>query len=343
MKAVVLRRTGGPEVLAVEEVDQPVPGPTDALVKVLACGVSGHDVAERGGVYRRGVVLPKVPGQEICGDVVAVGDRVGHLSVGDRVANKPWNSCGLCRDCRTGRETSCPDRAQTAHGGYGEYAVLPAETLVRIAPTIDPAVGAILGAAVGVALNAVRDTGRVRLGDTVLVTGASGGVGWSAVQLAALAGARVIARTRSSDKAEALIAAGAHQVLVDGGEEWFRDIGKLTEGRGVDVVIDTVGSRVFTPAFRSLAQHGRYVLVGQLSGEEVSINLARVFFKRAELLGVGSVTRAQIEDVASLVAAGRLQPRIAGTFPLEAIAEAHRMAEDGHQLGRVVVTPGGPR
>jgi acryloyl-coenzyme A reductase len=113
----------------------------------------------------------------------------------------------------------------------------------------------------------------------------------------------------------------------------------LTGGEGVDVVIDTVGSRVFRAAFDSLALHGRYALVGQLVGEEVSINLARIFFKRARLLGVGSVSRAQLEDVIGLAIKGLLRQRVGRVLPLAEIALAHRLVESGEVLGRVVVVP----
>lgn len=341
MRAAVVHGPGGPEVLRLEDVPEPTIGPEDALVRVEGCGVSSHDVVARNGTYRRGIEFPIVLGIEVAGTIEAVGERVSDLEVGDRVASKPWHSCGVCRFCRNGMETSCVRRRSVGEGGYAEYIALPAETLVRVPEGVPPEVAAILGAAAGVALNAVRDVAGARIGEDVLVTGASGGVGSSAVQVARLVGARVIAQTRSEEKRGDLVDAGADEVIVvpDPADDFSSRVKELTGGKGADVVVDTVGSRVFNAAFRSLAMNGRYAVVGQLFGEEVSINLARVFFKRAQLLGVGSVSRTQLEDAARLVAVGRIRPRVARVVPLEEIAEAHRLVEDGSLTGRVVVAP----
>ncbi|MGZ5141244.1 MAG: quinone oxidoreductase family protein [Burkholderiales bacterium] len=197
-----------------------------------------------------------------------------------------------------------------------------------------------LGPGAGVALNAVRDTTHVTLGDSVLVTGATGGVGLPAVTLAKRAGARVVALTRSDAKRQILRDAGADEVIVSPDlNDFAKNVRDATGGEGADVVIDTVGSIVFESAFDSLARHGRYAVVGQLNGDSVSINLARIFFKRAQLLGVGSVSRTQLEDVVALVADGSLRPTIARTMPLREVAEAHRIVEQATAVGRVVLIP----
>jgi len=311
----------------------------EVLVKVAACGVSYRDVVERNGTYRRDVTFPLVMGIELAGTVVEVGAGVTQLSPGDRVCSKAFSSCGNCRYCRSGRETTCRDR-RPVRGGYAEYTALPADAFVRIPDSLAFEVACVLGPGAGVALNAVRDTARTAIGDTVLVTGATGGVGLPAVTLARMAGGRVIAVTRSAGKRGLLVEAGAHAVLIwDGIENFGRQVREMTGGDGADVVIDTVGSRVFDAAFDALAPHGRYAFVGQLFGEEISINPARIFFKRAALLGVGSVSRAQLEVVIQLVAAGDLRPRIAHVLPLDRIAHAHRLVEESSAEGRVVVTP----
>ena len=309
-------------------------------MRVEGCGVSAHDVAARSGTYRRGIEFPVVLGIEIAGIVDEVGEGVIDLEVGDRVASKPWHSCGLCDYCRQGMETSCVRRGPGGHGGYAEFALMPAEALIKVPDGVPPEVAPILGAAAGVALNALRDTCELTIGEDVLITGASGGVGLAAVQLARVMGGRVIAQTRSGEKSAALLEAGADEIIVsDEHPDFHEQVAELTGGKGVEVVIDTVGSRVFTPAFRSLANYGRYAVVGQLQGEEVSINLARIFFKRARLMGVGSVSRRQLADVAALAAQGKITPRVAKVLPLESIAEAHALVEEGSLMGRVVIRP----
>jgi NADPH:quinone reductase-like Zn-dependent oxidoreductase len=226
-------------------------------------------------------------------------------------------------------------------GGYAEYAAVPQDALVRVPGDMPFEVACVLGPGAGVALNAVRDVAHVCLAETVLVTGASGGVGLPAVQLAKLAGARVIAISRSEDKRAALMEAGADAVVVIPPDGRFgQGVKALTEdGEGADVVIDTVGSQVFDAAFDSLAPHGRYALVGQLFGEDIAINPARIFFKRAVLAGVGSVSRAQLQDVIRLTDRGELKPQIGRVLPLSDVAEAHRLVEAAAVFGRVVVTP----
>jgi len=340
MKAAVLHAPGPPSAFTLEDAPMPRVGDDEALVRVRACGVSYKDVLERNGVYRRDMNFPIVIGFEIAGVVEAVGAGITDLAVGDHVCTKAFASCGRCRYCRAGRETTCRQR-RPVRGGYAEYAALPQDTLVKTPADMPFEVACVLGPGAGVALNAVRDTAHVSLGETVLVTGASGGVGLPAVQLAKRSGARVIAVSRGEAKRADLLAAGADEVVTiptDG--DFSKAARALTEdGEGVDVVIDTVGSRVFDAAFDSLAPHGRYAFVGQLFGEEIKINPARIFFKRAVLAGVGSVSRAQLADVIRLTARGELTPRIGKVMPLAEIAEAHRVVEAGAVFGRVVVTP----
>lgn len=339
MIAAVLHEPGPPESFVLEDVARPVPRAGEALVKVEACGVSSRDIVERKGIYRRDVSFPLVMGLEIAGVVTETGPLVRTLRVGDRVCSKAFSSCGQCRFCRSGRESTCRERVPV-RGGYGEFTALPEDTLVRFPETLSFQEACTLGPASGVALNAVRDVARVQLGETVLVTGATGGVGLASVQLARLAGARVIALTRSDRKRAFLEEAGAHDVIVAAeGDQFAPAVHALTHDEGADVVIDTVGSRIFNSCFNSLALHGRFALVGQLHGEETTINPARIFFKRAQILGVGSVSRAQLEDVVKLAAAGHLVPRVGRVMPLDRIAHAHQLVEDGAVLGRVVVTP----
>ncbi len=339
MKAAVLHGAGAPDAFTIEQVPIPVPGPDEVLVRVGACGVSFRDVVERNGTYRRDVTWPAILGLEISGEVVETGTGVRDLAPGDHVCTKAFISCGGCRLCRSGRETTCR-RRQPVKGGYAEYVALPQDAFVRTPADLPFEITCSLGPSAGVALNALRDTARVEIGETVLVTGATGGVGAPSVQIAKAAGARVIAVTRSEAKRDFLIGIGADEVIVAGdGENFAADVRGLTDGAGVDVVVDNVGSRVFNACFDSLAVHGRYALVGQLFGEEVSINPARIFFKRAQILGVGSVSRAQLADVIDLVARGIVTPQVSQILPLEDVARAHELVEGGAVAGRVVLKP----
>jgi NADPH:quinone reductase-like Zn-dependent oxidoreductase len=236
-------------------------------------------------------------------------------------------------------ETSCV-RRRVVHGGYAEKVVFPAEVLVKVPDSLSLDLACMLGASAGVALNAVRDVAKIRIGETILVTGASGGVGRPCVEIARAAGAIVIAVSRSAEKVEPLMAMGAHHVVVaEEGRDYSAQVKELTDGRGVDIVVDNVGSRAFTPSFKSLTLGGRYVMVGQLFREDITINPAFIFFQRAQILGVGSVRRDQLEDVVALTARGVIKPVVAKLFPLEKIAEAHAMVERGDVFGRVLIHP----
>jgi NADPH:quinone reductase-like Zn-dependent oxidoreductase len=306
---------------------------------VAACGVSYRDVVERNGTYRRDVAFPAILGLEISGTVEAAGVAVLELAVGDHVCSKAFVSCGHCRLCRNGRETTCR-RRQPVKGGYAQYVALPQDAFVKVADGIPFEVSCSLGPGAGVALNALRDVAKVQIGEFVLVTGASGGVGVPSVQIAKAAGARVIAVTRSERKTAFLEEIGADHVLVAGdGADFSKEARRLSGGEGVDVVVDNVGSRVFHACFDSLAVHGRYAMVGQLFGEEVSINPARIFFKRARILGVGSVSRSQLEDAIALAARGIVTPQVAEILPLAEVARAHLLVEGGAVSGRVVLRP----
>ena len=338
MRAAVLEAPGRPGAFKLRDVPVPAYGPRDVLVAVRACGVSGRDVAERNGTYKRHVIFPLIIGLEISGVVDAVGSEVTTLKPGDHVATKAFSSCGLCRYCRSGRETSCLNR-QPVRGGYAEFTALPEDAVVKIPDSIPFEEACSLGPAAGVALRAVRDTAKVTIGEQVLVTGAAGGLGVASIQLARLAGARVIALTRSSAKTKMLRDLGADEVVViprDG--KFSQTILALTEGQGVDVVIDNVGSPVFWESFQSLALHGRVAIVGQIVGERVSFNLAHIFFKRAQLLGVGSVSRAQLHDAAMLSAKGLLHSHVDKTMPLEEVVASHELIESGTVSGRIVLT-----
>ncbi|MGE0232802.1 MAG: zinc-binding alcohol dehydrogenase family protein [Flavobacteriaceae bacterium] len=335
----MLNAAGPPDAFVVTEVPVPPVGPDDVLVRVAACGVSYRDVVERNGTYRRDTSFPAILGLEISGAVAEMGADVVDLKVGDHVCTKAFVSCGRCRLCRTGRETGCR-RRQPVRGGYAEFVALPQDAFVRVPERIPFEVSCSLGPGAGVALNALRDTAQVTIGDTVLVTGASGGVGVPSVQIAKASGARVIAVTRSAGKRAFLESIGADEVVIAGdGENFAPAVKELTDGEGVDVVVDNVGSRVFNACFDSLAVHGRYAIVGQLFGEEVSINPARIFFKRARILGVGSVSRAQLADVIALAARGIVTPQVAEIIPLEHVARAHQLVEEGAVAGRVVLQP----
>ena len=346
MRAIVQRATGGVDVLAMEDVVKPRPRARDVIVRIKACGVCFHDVVVRNGTMKAGVAMPLIPGHEIAGVVDEVGPQVTRAKPGDRVATtQRYHVCGVCRFCRGGLEPLCPERRFLGDhgmvGGYAEFVALEEDQVVGIPDGVSDEQAAIAACSIGTALNGVRDVGRVTIGDRVLVTGAGGGVGVHAIQLARLAGAYVIAQTTSPDKAAMLESLGAHVALVTTrGEDFSQRVKALTGGDGVDVLIDNVGTVLFDAMRRSLGVNGRWILIGQLTGDFVPFNPAQLFLRNQSMLSVHSTTRKQLEDVLALIARGEVKPVVSDIRPLSEIREVHQRVERGGVPGRLVVRPG---
>ncbi len=343
---MVVREPGPAETaLRLETVPDPAPAPGQVVLRVEACGVCFHDVVTRNGTLKAGVAPPFIPGHEVAGTVVALGPGVRDLKVGDRVATtQRAHVCGQCRHCRAAREPLCAEAVFLGdaglNGGYAEYMALDADMAAIVPEGVEPEAAAIAACAIGTMLHAVRAVGRVGLGDTVLVTGAGGGLGTHGVQLARQAGARVLAQTTSPAKAAALREAGAHEVVLHArGEDFSAAVKELTGGEGADVVIDNVGTPLFQPTRRSLARAGRWVLVGQLTGEFVPFNPAQLFLRGISLLSATSTTREELRRVLALLARGAVRAVLDRGVPLEEAAEAHRLVESGRALGRVTLRP----
>jgi NADPH2:quinone reductase len=325
MKAIQIRAHGGPEVLALAELGTPEPEPDQALVRVEAAGVNFIDVYHRTGLYA--ISLPYVPGQEGAGTVEKVGEEVTGLSPGDRVA---W--AGVA-------------------GSYAQYACVPAEKLVKLPEHVDceQAAAAMLQGMTAHYLT--HDTFPLKRGDMALVHAAAGGVGLLLVQAARLRGARVLATAGSSRKAELARKAGADEVILYDEQDFVAEVKRLTGGKGVQVVYDSVGQATFLKSLDCLAPRGMMVSFGQSSGKIAP-------FDPGLLMAKGSlfVTRPTlwhyIADRPSLLAragelfgwigSGRLFLYISQVLPLERAAEAHRLLESRQSMGKVLLSPVGP-
>ena len=226
------------------------------------------------------------------------------------------------------------------NGGYAEFVTVDADSAVRVPADVSLEAAAIASCAVGTMLHAVREVGRIAPGDTVLVTGAGGGIGVHGVQLAKRAGGRVIAQTTSPGKVETLHALGADAVVTTArGADFSPEVKALTNGEGVDCVLDTVGTPVFTQARRSLARGGRWVLIGQLTGDFVPFNPAQIFLKGISMLSAMSTTLEELRLSLELLRPGGIRAVLGPHFALERAAEAHALVQSGAATGRVLLTP----
>ncbi len=345
MKAVVVNKAGGLDALTYTDIPDPQPQGQELVLKVHSCGVCFHDVLTRNGTLKAGVRLPCVLGHEVAGTVVELGAQVKGFKLGDRVATTQRSYiCGHCRFCRSGFEPLCAQRVFLGDvglvGGYAQYLAISSDCIAQVPDGVDLDHAAVAACAVGTVLNAVRDVGRVQMGETVLITGAGGGLGLHAIQLARLSGARVLAQTTSADKVELIRKMGAHEVVLHKrGEPFAPLVRDMTQGQGADVIIDNVGTVLFEDMRKSLAIQGRWLMIGQLTGDFVPFNPAQFFLKNQSLLSVTSTSRSQLEDVLTLMQRGQVTPVIERKLPLIEAAQAHQAVEAGRTTGRWLLSP----
>ncbi len=312
-------------------------------MRVAACGFCHHDRLVMSGTLRRGVRRGVALGHEIAGLVEEVGGAVDRVRPGDRVVSLLTNACGHCDRCNEGREHRCRNGEGIGHGrngGFAEYVSVSQHSLVSLPDTLDLTAAALLACPAGVALQALSAV-EVSAGETVVVTGAGGGLGVHAVQLAAALGAHILAVTSSPHKAPYLAGYGANEVIETGELDFSEIVMALTADVGADVVIDTVGAATFRSSVRSLAQYGRLALLGEVGGEgNLRGFIPEIVFRDARLTGVSGVSRGTLEQAIALAAEGKLTPVLQEVMPLEEAGQALEIVESRAVLGRVALAPG---
>jgi len=342
MQAVVLHQFGSVDHLEYTSVVDPRPGPGEVLIRVRACGVCYHDIMCRRGSLP-GTNVPAILGHEVAGEVVEVGPGVTGWAVGDRAATLQRLSCGSCPQCNSGRPSLCKRDArffgEELPGGYAGLMVAPIAGIGHVPEGIPWAVAATVCCTAGTAIHVVRTRGRVQPGETVLITGASGGVGLQAVQVARLDGARVIAVTSTASKTEALYNAGADEVIVSAGLDFGSAVRKATGGEGVNVAIEIVGSATFTQTLKAMSPGGRIVVVGNLDSGVISLSPGLVIVKELELIGAYATTQGELETALHLTRSGKLSPFVTDVMPLAEAARAHTRLEKREVAGRLVLSP----
>jgi acryloyl-coenzyme A reductase len=342
LKALFVKEPGDDPELEIREVETPSPGPSEVLVKVASAGVCSHDVAIMRGLLRRGVNHDIILGHEIAGTVESVGSDVEGLAAGDAVVSTLTVFCGKCDRCLSGHEYRCRTGHGLGHavnGGFAEFIALPERCLIPLPQGITAEQASIVACPMGVALQALKDVARVQPGETVLVTGAGGGLGIHALQIATALGAQVMAATYSEDKLMLLEKYAPGQVILGGELDFAELVMAFTEDQGVDVVIDTVGSAVFHSALRSLGQFGRMVVLGEVEGGRVSFNLTELVFRDASVTGSSGASKAHISQVLDLIEGGKLEPVISHRVPLADARDAYHLVRDRESIGRVVLIP----
>ena len=340
MKALLLEEIGGP--LLLKEMPAPEPGPGEVLLRVRACAVDQFDLKIRYGTVPH-AKPPIILGHEIAGEVAGLGPDVTAWTVGQRVASTLYLTCGRCRKCQTGRETICENflgylGIQTP-GGYAEYTTVPAANLVELPASIPFVQASILANAVGTPFHAFTKRMRLQPGERLIITGAGGGVGLHAIQLARLMGALVMAVDIGPAKLEAARTYGA-DITIDPTQDDVAEVARdWTKGEGVEAVLELTGAATIPTNLKALGKGGRLVIVGFHTGSDFSLQASQVVANEWEILGSRNVTKRELAEVVALVEAGRITPIVTGIYPLEDAETIHTRLSEQQIVGRVVLEP----
>lgn len=353
MHAVRLEEYGGPEVMRWVEVDAPTPGAGEIALAIRGATVSGFDLLYREGRMANGRPgrprnfggLPFQLGREGAGEVIEVGEGVDRFSLGDRVVVMTSPACGHCPFCKRGEDECCIAGNLPGFTRFGTQAERMVIRAVDALPAPEGLPWESLAAAIHnyvTVWHAMFGRGKLMAGQTVLITGAGGGLGAAALTLARFAGARtVIAITGAPAKTPRLLDLGADVVLNWREQDVPAEVRRIT-GIGVDLALDNVGGDMFTLCFRSIRLGGTMVAAAEVGGTVVDhLNLGHLLGRQANVLGSRSSTRLEQETVLALVGKGVLKPIIAEVMPMSDAAEAHRRLESGQLTGKIVLVPPG--
>lgn len=341
MRAAVFERFGGPEVVEVRKLPVPEPGPGEVRIKVEAAAMNHLDLWVRRGLPIE-TPMPHIGGSDIAGTVDAVGAGAEDVPIGTRVVVDP----SLGYDWYEGHDRGesfeeLPFRIIGEHtqGGFAEYAVVPAANLLEIPDGFASTDAAAAGLVFVTAWRALITRGRLRAGERVLITGASGGVGTAAVQVADRAGAKVFAVTGGPEKVRLASELGADVVYDRFEVDFSREVWRDTAKHGVHVCFDTVGEEIWPKCLRALARCGRLVTSGATTGSRGSTELRLVFWKQLEIIGSTMGTPTEFREVMRLVFDGVLEPVVHEVLPLSDARRAHEMLEGGGIFGKLVLVP----
>ena len=342
MKAVQLIAHGAPGQLQYHDVPDPVPGAGEAVVRVRACGLNRLDLWFEEGNLPIPLPLPRIPGCELSGEVLATGKEVLHWQKGDRVAVQSNLFCGHCEFCARGEESLCLNGELLGiqrDGGFAERAVVPASALVRLPANIDFATAAALTLAGSTAMHMLTYRTQVRQGDWVLAIGGTSGVGSAAIQIAKQLGARVISTGSTEAKRQFATGLGADHVVDSSRTDWPAEVRKITEKHGVDLVVEHVGGEVLRQCFTCLARGGTIVTCGATAGREVPLTLWPFFVKEQKLVGSYGRNRKDIIATLDWAAAGKIKPVIDTVYPLSHTREAYAALRQRAVMGKAVIKP----
>src|SRR5215471_2198195 len=341
MKAVRFHQFGGPEVLSYEDIPDPQLRKDQVLVRVKACSLNHLDLWVRQGLP--GVKLPHIPGSDIAGEVVEVGKYVSGFKSGQRVIVAPMHFCRHCAKCVAGLQNQCREFTVIGNavaGGDCELYAAPAANVIPIPDALDFNQAASVPLVFVTAWHMLVGLAGVRVGQTVLVLGASSGVGIAAIQIAKMFHCRVITTAGSEEKLEkARTLLGADHGINHYQKKISEEVRKITDKEGVDIVVEHVGAATWEESMKCLKTAGALVTCGATTGPNVGIDVRHLFARQLRLLGSYMGTMGELNEVLGHVFAGRLKPVVDRIFPLSEIRAAHEYLAKSQMFGKVIVNP----
>ncbi len=341
MKAIVMRQHGDPSVLQYVEYPEPEIGANDVLVRVRACALNHLDLWVRRGLPGVTIPLPHIPGSDVAGEVAKIGADVRCVKVGQKVVLAPGVTCGHCPACIAGKDNRCREFTNMGYkvdGGCAEYVRCPEANCMPYPEKLDWAHAAAVPLVFLTAWHMLVNRAELQPGEDVLVLAGGSGVGMAAIQIAKFFGARVIATAGSEEKLSKARHLGADEVINHATMEIDKEVRKLTGNRGVDVLIEHVGTATWEQSVKSLAPGGRLVTCGATTGYDAKLDLRFLFSRQLSLLGSYMGTKDELRTVLKLVAQGRFRPVVDKVFPLQECGAAHEYLEQGKQFGKVVLS-----
>jgi NADPH:quinone reductase-like Zn-dependent oxidoreductase len=342
MKATIFKQHGGPDVLEYTDVPDATIRANEVLVEVKACAMNHLDVFVRNGLPGIQIPLPHILGCDVSGVVREVGELVSWVKPGDEVMVQPGNSCGHCEACLSGQDNLCREYDMIGYrrdGGYAELVAVPGVNIIPKPAALSWEEAAALPLVTVTAWHMLVTRANVQPGEDVLVHAAGSGVGSIAIQIAKLRGARVITTASSDEKLAKARELGADQTINYSRDDWPKEVRRMTERRGVDVVVEHTGAATWPGSISSLKNNGRLVTCGATSGFDAHTDLRQVFFRHLTLLGSFMGSKAELLEAMKFVAQGKIRAVVDRVFPLSDARQAHELMENRGQFGKIVLRP----
>lgn len=340
MKSIRIHEFGGPEVLRYEDVPDPKPRKDQVLIRVKACAMNHLDIWVRKGLP--GVKLPHIPGSDIAGEVVEVGEYVTEFKTGQRVLIAPMHFCNHCAKCMAGLQNQCPEftvLGNAVDGGDCELIAVPHVNVIPIPDSLEFNQAASAPLVFLTAWHMLVGRAGVRPGQTVLVLGANSGVGIAGIQIAKLFSCTVIATAGDDRKTAKARELGADHVINHYQQKISEEVRKITSKQGVDIVLEHVGPATWDESIRSLRPGGTLVTCGATTGPQVGFDLRFLFSRNLSILGSYMGTMGELHEVLRHVFSGKLKPVIDRTLPLNDARAAHEYMEKSQMFGKILLIP----